>query len=52
MNEILLYKIEYKQKEIKVHFDGKTLWLTQFQMAALFKQTKQNISLHINNCFK
>jgi prophage maintenance system killer protein len=29
-----------------------TAWLNQSQMANLFAQTKQNISLHINNCFK
>ncbi len=28
------------------------MWLTQAQMALLFNQTKQNVSLHINNCFR
>ena len=28
------------------------MWLTQQQMTVLFNQTKQNISLHINNCFR
>lgn len=28
------------------------MWLSQTQLSQLFKQTKQNISLHINNCFK
>lgn len=29
-----------------------TVWLTQAQMASLFQTTKQNISLHVNNCFR
>jgi hypothetical protein len=32
--------------------DGDTVWLSQAQMADLFQTTKQNISLHVNNCFK
>ncbi len=38
--------------EIEVHFEGDTVWLNQAQMVDLFGKTKQNISLHINNCFK
>ena len=37
---------------LSVEFDGETVWLTQSQMAVLFAATKQNISLHINNCFR
>ncbi|SFB90824.1 Virulence protein RhuM family protein [Kaistella jeonii] len=33
-------------------FEGDTVWLSQSQLSELFKQTKQNVSLHINNCFK
>lgn len=32
--------------------EDETVWLSPYQMAKLFNQTKQNISLHINNCFK
>lgn len=32
-----------------VHSD---VWLTQEQMATLFDTTKQNVSLHLKNCFK
>lgn len=28
------------------------MWLSQQQMSTLFNQTKQNVSLHINNCFR
>lgn len=52
MSEILIYKTSDKQTEIEVRLEEDTVWLTQQQMASLFKQTKQNISLHINNCFK
>ena len=49
--KIEIYKTE-TGTEISVRFDEDTVWLNQQQMALLFKQTKQNISLHINNCFK
>ena len=52
MNQIEIYLTKDKQTEITVRFEEETVWLTQQQMAELFKQTKQNISLHINNCFK
>lgn len=52
MKEVEIYTTQDKKTEISVHFEGDTLWLTQSQMADLFMQTKQNISLHINNCFK
>lgn len=46
----------YKSAEEDVTVDAvigdETLWLTQKSMAELFKTTKQNISYHINNCFK
>lgn len=52
MNEIEIYTTQDKKTEISVQFEEDTVWLTQAQMADLFMQTKQNISLHINNCFK
>lgn len=52
MKEILIYKTPDKKTEVEVQFDGNTVWLSQMQMAQLFNQTKQNISLHITNCFK
>ena len=36
--------------EVRLH--DETVWLTQQQMTELFKTTKQNVSLHINNIFK
>ena len=52
MSNIEIYKTSGEQTEIKVQFENDTVWLSQQQMALLFNQTKQNISLHINNCFK
>lgn len=52
MNEVIIYKTKDKKTQIEVKFENESVWLTQQQMAELFGQTKQNISLHINNCFK
>ena len=52
MNQIEIYQTKDKQAQVKVKFEEDTVWLTQQQMADLFSQTKQNISLHVNNCFK
>ena len=35
-----------------MRLEDETVWLSPYQMEKLFNQTKQNISLHINNCFK
>lgn len=51
-NEIILYRPNEITEHIEVKFEEGTVWLSQQQMATLFSQTKQNISLHINNCFK
>src|SRR5690554_5972646 len=52
MNEIVLYTPDELAEHIEVRVDEETVWLSQQQMASLFNQTKQNISLHINNCFR
>ena len=51
-NQIEIYQASDGQTKIEVTFEQDTVWLTQQQMTSLFNQTKQNISLHINNCFK
>jgi len=51
-NEIILYQPNEIAEHIEVMLEDETVWLTQAQMATLFDQTKQNISLHINNCFR
>ena len=37
---------------LEVRLQDDTVWLTQQQMTELFKTTKQNVSLHINNIFR
>ncbi|HAE21106.1 MAG TPA: death-on-curing protein, partial [Spirochaetaceae bacterium] len=51
-NQVQIYKTSEQDIQLEVRFDEDSVWLTQQQMALLFEQTKQNISLHINNCFK
>jgi prophage maintenance system killer protein len=51
-NQILIYKTETGQTQIDVRLEEETVWLSQDQMAQLFGQTKQNISLHIRNIYK
>ena len=51
-SEIVIYKATDGSTAINVQLKDETVWLTQAQMVLLFQQTKQNISLHINNIFK
>ena len=50
--QIIIYKTEDGQTSVDVKIENDNVWLTQSQMQELFGQTKQNISLHINNIFK
>ncbi len=50
--EIEIYKSKTGTTQIEVKFEEDTVWLSQDQMASLFRQTMQNISLHINNIYK
>lgn len=50
--QIIIYQTPDHQTQIEVKFEEETVWLSQQQMAQLFKQSKQNISLHINNLYK
>lgn len=52
MSNIVMYQTEDGLTKIEVEFENDTAWLSQSQMAELFQTTKQNISYHINNCFK
>ena len=51
-NQIIMYQTEDGLSKIEVTLEDETVWLNQAQMAELFQTTKQNISYHINNCFK
>ncbi|MFN0188418.1 MAG: RhuM family protein [Bacteroidia bacterium] len=50
-NQIEIYQTLDHSIKIAVRFENDSVWLSQQQLAILFEQTKQNISLHINNCF-
>lgn len=51
-DEVLLFESEDRAVILNVKIEEETAWLTQAQMTELFQTTKQNVSLHINNCFK
>lgn len=51
-NQIIIYQTEDGETLIDVTLEQDTVWLSQSQMIELFKSSKQNISLHINNIFK
>ncbi|MCL1864854.1 MAG: virulence RhuM family protein [Spirochaetes bacterium] len=51
-SEIIIYQTADGLTRIDVRMESETLWLTQAQMVDLFRTSKQNISLHINNIFK
>lgn len=52
MSELILYTSEDGQTRMQLRADGKTVWLTQLEIAELFQTTKQNVSLHAKNIFK
>lgn len=51
-NQIEIFQGANNEIKVEVKFEEDTVWLSQAQMVELFGQTKQNISLHISNCFK
>lgn len=50
--ELVLFKSADENIVLNVAIDKDTVWLTQAQMVTLFSTSKQNVSLHINNCFR
>lgn len=51
-NQIEIYKLAEGEIVFNVDVEQDTIWATQNQIAELFNTTKQNISLHLNNCFR
>lgn len=51
-NEVLIYEDKDGVTRVDVKFIEDNVWLTQNQLAEIYKTTKQNISLHINNILK
>ncbi len=49
--EIVLYQPD-KSIRLEVRLADETVWLSQAQMAELFKTTPQNITIHIRNIYQ
>ena len=52
LGEVVLYKTEDGKAAFDVRLEDGTVWPTQAQMAKLFENTRQNISLHTRNIFR
>lgn len=52
MNEIIIYQTPDNQTQIDVKFENETVWLTQSQLAELFRRDRTVITKHINNIFE
>lgn len=48
----LMYHSADEEITVNAMVEDETIWLTQKGMAELFQTSKQNISYHVNNCFK
>lgn len=51
-NSIVIYQTTDGETSIDVKFQDETVWLSQAQMAELFKKDRTVIGRHINNIFK
>lgn len=51
-NSIIIYQDEDGVAKVSVKFSDEDIWLTQNQIAEIYKTTQQNISLHINNIYR
>ena len=50
--EIEIYKVPDASVELTVKLENETVWLSQQQMAVLFKKGRTTITEHIRNIFK
>ena len=51
-NNIIIYQTEDGNTKIETRLEGDTVWLTQAQLAELFKKAKSTISEHVKNIFE
>ena len=51
-NNIIIYQDEDGITKVTVRFVGEDIWLTQNQIAEIYKTTQENISIHIKNIYK
>lgn len=49
MSELILYRTEDGQAEVRLRAEDGSVWLSQVEIAELFATTKQNVSLHARN---
>jgi len=50
--EIIIYTTDDKEAMLDVKLEQETVWLTQKQIADLFKTERSVITKHVNNVFK
>jgi len=51
-NEIMIYEDKDGITKVNVKFIYEDIWLTQNQLAEIYKTTQQDISQHINSIYK
>ena len=51
-NEIMIYEDKDGITKVNVKFIDEDIWLTQNQIAEIYKTTQENISMHISNIYK
>ncbi len=51
-NNIIIYQDEDGITKVTVRFVDEDIWLTQNQIAEIYKTTQENISMHIKNIYK
>lgn len=51
-NNIIIYQDEDGITKVSVKFSDEDIWLTQNQIAEIYKTTQENISMHIKNIYK
>lgn len=50
-NEVMIYEDKEGITKVNVKFINEDIWLTQNQLADIYKTTQQNISQHINGIY-
>ncbi len=51
-DQIVIYQTEDGKTQIDVRLENETVWLTQAQMAELFKSSRTNVLEHIQHIYE
>ena len=51
-NEVLIYNDKDGLIKVDVKFINEDVWLTQSQLAEIYKTSRENITMHISNIYK